>query len=69
MEGDGLCALEQSSSTRTRWMAHRHISQDMVVRVLHDHLFYPFPVQHVQVLRQPLVMSVEHSANGSSNAI
>jgi hypothetical protein len=41
--------------TSTRRLARRHhIFQRTVGRMLHDQLFYPFHVQHVQTLQPPL---------------
>jgi hypothetical protein len=52
---DVLRAIERSHGTATTLLASRHhIPQRKVVRVLHDHMLYPFHVQHDQDLQPPL---------------
>jgi hypothetical protein len=56
VEGDVPHATKQSPGTSARWVACHHISQQMVVKVLHDQPLNPFhvQVQHVQALQLPL---------------
>lgn len=50
---DVIHAVEQFPGISTRQLGHCHISQQMVVRILHGQEFYPFHI-HVQALQPPL---------------